>query len=102
LLIFFSDGTEKWTTDKQEAWLSEWIPDFVQAQKDKSSLRFFTPIYSEFHRLWPYREPTKEEIEAQMKNNNAEEEDVERANNDTMAKSSSMMRTKYVSYFYQV
>lgn len=84
-------GRKKWTTDEQEEWLSERIPDFVQAQKDKSSSKFFGPIYSEFHRLWPYRKPTEEEVEAQMKNEGAEEEDAERANKEAMAKAKALI-----------
>jgi hypothetical protein len=72
-------GRKKWTTEEQEEWLSEWVPDFVQSQKDKSSSKFFAPIYSEFHKLWPYREPTEEEIEAQIKEGDTEEGDTEKA-----------------------
>jgi hypothetical protein len=83
-------GQKKWTTDEQEEWLSEQIPNFVQAQKDKSSSKFFAPIYSEFHRLWQYREPMEEEIKAQ-KNKDVEEEDTESANNGAMAKAKAII-----------
>jgi len=68
-------GRKKWTTDEQEEWLSERVPDFVQSQKDKT--RFFPPIYSEFHKLWPYREPVEEEIEAQLEKREKETEDTD-------------------------
>jgi hypothetical protein len=57
-------GRKKWTSSEQDDWLSQRAPGFVQAQKNKTVSQFFAPIYSEFHEIWPYREPTKEEIDA--------------------------------------
>jgi len=57
-------GRKRSTDSEQDDWLSQRIPDFVEAQKNKTISQFFAPIYSDFHEIWPYREPTKEEIDA--------------------------------------
>jgi hypothetical protein len=87
---YFLMGRKKWATNEKEGWLSERVPDFVQSQKDKTSSSFFAHIYSEFHKLWPYREPTEEEIEAQNEKGNTEEE-RERAKAEAEAKAKAII-----------
>ena len=85
-------GRKKWTTNPQEDWLLERVPGFVQSQKDKSSSTFLAHLYSEFHKLWPYREPTDEEIAQNMeKEDTGEEGEKEKATEKAKAKAKAII-----------
>jgi hypothetical protein len=55
-------GKRRWTTPEQRAWLEELIPDFVQAQQDKSVRSFLDDTYAKWHKEWPTPPPAAEEV----------------------------------------
>ena len=57
-------GKKRWTTPEQRTWLEELIPDFVQAQQDKTTGLFFDTIYKEWHDKWPTEPATDKEIKS--------------------------------------
>jgi hypothetical protein len=75
---------KKWTTIEQNTWLGK-RTGFAEAQNNKSISQFLTPIYTKFHRKWPCREPTQEEIKG--------------AEGDT-AKAKALIRKKGNEVFY--
>ncbi|KIM87976.1 hypothetical protein PILCRDRAFT_3685 [Piloderma croceum F 1598] len=54
----------KWTTKDQHDWLSERLPDFVDAQQTKTTATFFHPLYVDWLKEFPPPGPTEEEIQA--------------------------------------
>lgn len=46
-------GKKRWTTEEQRTWLEELIPDFVQAQQDKTVRTFLKDMYSKWDDKWP-------------------------------------------------
>jgi hypothetical protein len=58
-------GKRRWTTADQRTWLEARIPEFVQAQKDKStSSTFFPDTHRAWQETWPTEPPTPEEVES--------------------------------------
>ncbi|KIL68679.1 hypothetical protein M378DRAFT_8154 [Amanita muscaria Koide BX008] len=55
---------KRWTTPEQRSWLEERIPDFTQAQQDKTMGSFLGVVHQKWQEKWPAEEPTEEEIQA--------------------------------------
>ena len=53
----------KWTTEEQYEWLSERIPDFVEAQQTGTVSVFITSVTQKWYQEWPPGEPTEDEVE---------------------------------------
>jgi len=53
---------KKWTTDEQEAWFTERLPDFIAAQQDKTMNMFYPPVYEAWFMKFPSRQPTEKEV----------------------------------------
>ena len=53
----------KWTTSDQEEWLKTRLPEFSDAQANKTtSKEFFPTVLRDWRNLWPTPTPTPEEV----------------------------------------
>jgi hypothetical protein len=53
---------KSWASEKQHTWLLAQLPDFRQAQEEKTTPSFFTELYQKFHEEWPLASPNADEI----------------------------------------
>ena len=57
-------GKRRWTTPDQRKWLEAHIPEFVQAQKEKTTSSIFFPdVHRAWQEQWPIGLPTPEEVQ---------------------------------------
>ena len=55
-------GKKTWASSAQQEWLWSKIPDFGEAQAQKTTNSFFSEVYTAFHKKWPVPPPTPGEI----------------------------------------
>ena len=53
-----------WATEEQTAWLSKRLPDFVEAQRENTTDRFFSITYFEWFHRFELGDLTAEEVQA--------------------------------------
>jgi len=60
----YTMGKRCWMTPDQRKWLEARIPEFVQAQKDKTTSSIFFPgIHGAWQQQWPIEPPTPDEVQ---------------------------------------
>jgi hypothetical protein len=55
-------GKKAWTTPEQCTWLENLIPNFVQAQQDKTVGLLLKELFVKWEQKWPTPPPTEGEV----------------------------------------